>query len=111
MSTIRPLEGTVVADFPTVLVGPPRTMTLVDLGVAIVKVVRPRFRGAPEYLRTHPNSRSENNNGLPLIGGDYPLRFIRGQYDVEAHFRPCPAVQLASVRGLRFGQLLLEVLD
>ena len=61
---MRPLEGTVVLDFSTLLPGPMATLMLAEAGAEVVKIERP---GIGDEMRSYPPSWGEHGTNFALL--------------------------------------------
>lgn len=117
MSSIRPLEGIVVADFSRVLAGPLCTMTLADLGATVIKVERPgagddtRSWGPPFSATgsTYFESVNRNKQSVALDLGDPADRVLARELALRAdvlveNFKPGGMAKL----GLGYAELAAE---
>ena len=117
MSSIRPLEGIVVADFSRVLAGPLCTMTLADMGATVIKVERPgtgddtRSWGPPFSATgsTYFESVNRNKQSVTLDLGEASDRALAKELALRAdvlveNFKPGGMEKM----GLGYGDLSAE---
>ena len=117
MSSIRPLEGLVVADFSRVLAGPLCTMTLADMGATVIKVERPgagddtRSWGPPFSATgsTYFESVNRNKQSLTLDLGEPSDRALAKELALRAdvlveNFKPGGMEKM----GLGYAELSAE---
>ena len=61
---MRPLEGTLVLDFSTLLPGPMATLMLAEAGAEVIKIERP---GVGDEMRAYPPSWGEHGTNFALL--------------------------------------------
>ncbi len=61
---MRPLEGTLVLDFSTLLPGPMATLMLAEAGAEVIKIERP---GTGDEMRSYPPSWGEHGTNFALL--------------------------------------------